>query len=239
MMDQRLPKEAVWDALLYAAAPYAGKKELEEYYAADPNVVMPEKARKRMNLRLRRERKYREAHETYRPVLVTVQRILVAVATLLAVTLLVFLPSEKVREAMWDTVVEWGEESILVSFESRDMADVPPEILEYREPRAIGEEFERSVLKQTPQKYYIQYSEQDNIVFYEQKILTDYNDIHVSNEKTKDNVIIINKHVGILTEYVLRGEKIINIVWTDEEYVYWLSSNMMLDDIRIFAESVR
>ncbi|MBO4946557.1 MAG: DUF4367 domain-containing protein [Lachnospiraceae bacterium] len=238
MMDQKLPKEAVWDALLYAAAPYAGKKELEEYYAADPNVVMPEKARKRMNLRLRRERKYREAHETYRPVLVTVQRILVAVATLLAVTLLAFLPSEKVREAMWDTVVEWGEESILVSFVGGDMSDVPTEILEYREPRAIGDEFERTVVYKEPQKYCIIYKDQDITIEYEQRLILNTK-IHVSNEETKDTLIYIDDSKGIATEYLLDGDKYINVIWSDGKYEYWINGNIQIEYIQSLANSVQ
>jgi len=238
MMDQKLPKEAVWDALLYAAAPYAGKKELEEYYAADPNVVMPEKARKRMNLRLRRERKYREAHETYRPVLVTVQRILVAVATLLAVTLLVFLPSEKVREAMWDTVVEWGEESILVSFVGGDMEGVPTEILEYREPRGIGEEFERSVLQQTRHKYYIEYVDGNKTIRYEQKTIV-LNDVYVSNEETKGTAVMIGQYEGVINEFMLENVRYMSITYTDKEYVYVVHSNLPLDELISVTESIQ
>lgn len=239
MMDQKLPKEAVWDALLYAAAPYAGKKELEEYYAADPNVVMPEKARKRMNLRLRRERKYREAHETYRPVLVTVQRILVAVATLLAVTLLVFLPSEKVREAMWDTVVEWGEESILVSFVGGDMEGVPTEILEYREPRGIGEEFERTVVYKNPYKYCIRYYIEDKMIQYEQKILTK-NNIYISNEETQGTKIMIGQYEGILNEFVLNNVEYISLTYSDNEYMYIVSTDLSInDDLMTVVENIQ
>lgn len=235
--EQTIPKDAVWEAMLYAAVPYAGKKELEEYYAADPAVVLPEKARKRIHIRIRRERRYREAHDIYRPVVVNVQRILLVLVTVLAAAMVVFLPSEKVREAMWDTMLEWGEESILVSFVGGDMADVPAEILEYREPRGIGAEFERTVIKKTNRKYLVKYVHDDITISYEQKKLMK-NDIYISNEETTGTVIKIGEYEGLLNEFYLQDEKYMSISYTDNEYMYILHSNTTLNELVSIAESI-
>ena len=235
--EQTIPKDAVWEAMLYAAVPYAGRNELEEYYAADPAVVLPEKARKRIHIRIRRERRYREAHDIYRPVVVTVQRILLVVVTVLAAAMVAFLPSEKVRDAMWETVLEWGEESILVSFVGGDTADVPTEILEYREPRGIGEDFERTVIKETNRKFFVKYINDDIIITYEQKKLIK-NDIYISNEETSGTVVKIGEYEGVLNEFAINSIPFKSIAFSDGSYAYLISANTSIENLIHIAESI-
>jgi len=236
-MDQRIPREAVWEALLYAAAPYAGKKELEEYYTADPTVIMPEKASRRMAGRIRRERRYIENHEKYRPALIIISRTLVIILTVFAVVMAAFLPSEKVRDAMWETFLEWGEESILVSFVGTDATDAPTEILEYREPREIGEEYERVVKNQTPCSYLIEYYLQEYQIIYEQRVISKVG-LYVSNEDTKETVIHVGQYEGILTEFMVGVEKYFCVTYTDGDYAYTIYSNTSIKNLIAFAESI-
>lgn len=235
--EQTIPKDAIWEAMLYAAVPYAGKNELEEYYAADPVVVLPEKARKRIHIRIRRERRYRESHDIYRPVLVNIQRILLVVVTVLAAAMVAFLPSEKVRDAMWDTVLEWGEESILVSFVGGDTADVPAEILEYREPRGIGAEFERMVIKQLKHKYLIKYVYNDITISYEQKTLIQ-NDVYISNEETTGTVVKIGEYEGVLNEFTVNSIPFKSIAFSDGSYAYLISANTSIEELIRIAKSI-
>lgn len=235
--EQTIPKDAVWEAMLYAAVPYAGKKELEEYYSADPAVVLPEKARKRIHIRIRRERRYREAHDIYRPIWVNIQRILLVVVTVLAAAMVSFLPSEKVRDAMWDTMLEWGEESILVSFVGGDTADVPAEILEYREPRGIGTEFERMVIEEEKHKYFVKYTNGGTIITYEQKTLI-YNDVYISNEETTGTIVKIGEYEGVLNEFTVNSIPFKSIAFSDGSYAYLIFANTSIEDLIRIAKSI-
>lgn len=109
---ERISNENMLDALLYAAAPYAGRNELEEYYSADPSLTLSDRAKKRILKRLRREKNYRERHETYNPVLEYAKRAVSVILIILSIGFVSALSIDAVRETMWEVILKWYDEYI-------------------------------------------------------------------------------------------------------------------------------
>ena len=232
------------DVLLYASAPYTGKNEIEAYNVADPEIRLSEKAKKRIQNRLRREREYKEQHERYSPVWEISKRVAVIILVVLSVSFVSVMSVEAVRVALWEAILEWGEESIHIWYESTDgEPEVLTEILEYKEPRGIGDEYVRYEGYKNDYRYCVEYEKNDCIITYHQELLKD-NSMYLSNEDTSVQEIQIQSHLGIMSEFFAGNTKITTITWTDDEYIYILIFNTLTDGIPFedmieIAESVQ
>ena len=226
------------DVLLYASAPYTGKNEIEAYNAADPEIRLSAKARKRIQKRLRLEREYKEQHERYSPVWEISKRIAIVVLVVLSLSFVSVMSVEAVRVALWEAILEWREESIHIWYESTvGEPEVLTEILEYKEPRGIGEEYVRYEGNKTKYTYAIEYESEDYVLSYSQGLVTNKG-IYVSNEETVVEEIKVNNQQGIITEYEVYGHIMKRIIWTDGKYLFYLSGNVSSDYLLRLAESV-
>lgn len=139
----RISKIDEMDLLLYSAMPYVEHKEIEVYdKAADVPVTLSEKDKKRILKRIKRVGEYRERHEVYRPAMEMFKRVAVAVLVVMSLCFAGAMSIEAVRITLWETIVEWYENSIYFAYVNGDDSVVPDRILEYREP-VLGNEYER------------------------------------------------------------------------------------------------
>lgn len=226
------------EALLYAAAPYAGRQELDDYENADSNIQLSDKARKRILRRLHREKKFRERHETYRPVWEGTKRVAILVLVMLSLSFISVMSVDTIREEVWKIFLEWDEEWIHVWYENTEGTETPNDVIsEYREPKNIGDEYEKYVGLKTWYIYTIEYESNDHIISYRQELLK-YGDSYTSNEDTEVTKIKINGQQGIMFKYTSHQTTMIGVYWNDDKYAYRISANLSADEVIKIAESV-
>lgn len=236
----KTPKLDMMDILLYAVAPYACTQELDEYNNADPSLKLSEKAKKRIIKRLKNEQEYQEKHEKYSPVWEYTKRVAVIVLLALSLSFVSAMSIEAVRTALWEVIMEWGEERIFYWYQrDEDEPAVLTQILEYKEPRAIGEEYTRYEGLKNEHIYTIEYEKDDGTISYSQSLLNN-NGAYLSNENTAAEDIMIGNYGGkILTTY-LHEKEFYTIIWSDDTYIYRISGagNIASEKLIDIAESV-
>lgn len=234
------PKPDMMDILLYAVAPYACTQELDEYNNADPSLKLSDKAKKRIIKRLKNEQEYQEKHEKYSPVWEYTKRVAVIVLLTLSLSFVSAMSIEAVRTALWEVIIEWGEERIFYWYQSdEEEPAVLKQILEYKEPRAIGEEYARYEGIKNEYSYTIEYEIKDTVISYSQGLLNN-NGAYLSNENTVVEDIMIGNYGGkILTTY-LQEKEFYTIIWNDNTYEYRISGagNIASEELIDIAESV-
>ncbi len=234
------PKTDMMDILLYAVAPYACTQELDEYNNADPSLKLSDKAKKRIIKRLKNEQEYQEKHEKYSPAWEYTKRVAVIVLLTLSLSFVSAMSIEAVRTALWEVIMEWGEERIFYWYQSdEEEPAVLTQILEYKEPSAIGEEYTRYEGLKNEYTYTIEYEKDDVLISYSQGLLNN-SEAYLSNENTVIDNIEVGKYSGkIVTSYV-RESVFYTIIWNDNIYKYSIcgAGAITKDELIVIAESV-
>lgn len=229
-------KNDLFDALLYASAPYAGKKELEEYESAAPELTMSPKAKQRMLKRLKREKNYIERHAAYHPVYESFKRVAVIVLIVMSLGFTCVVSVEAVRIKLSEVIVEWYEDSIFVKYEVEEAVTLPDVILEYKEPAMDGD-FKRYEISKTEYRYSLEYESENTVISYNQNLLAHYA-AKVSDNYTEIADISVNGHEGIMTTFTKNGAPQIMLMWDDGVYVYRISGNTSFEELLRLAESI-
>ena len=234
----RTSKTDEMDLLLYSAMPYVEHKEVGVYdKAADIPVTLSEKDKKRILKRIKRAGEYRERHEVYRPGLEMFKRVAVIALVVMSLCFTGVMSVEAVRVTLWETIVEWYENSIFFAYVNGDESVVPDRILEYREP-VLAEEYERYEIGKNEFSYVIEYESDQFLVTYSQSLLKEYS-VMLSNHDTEMMDIIVNGYPGTMTVFGTDGITSTTIMWHDNEYTYRISSNLSYDELLKVAESVQ
>lgn len=217
------------DALLYAAAPYAGQKELAEYFSVEPPMQLSERIKRRI---------IRRAKRGTVTVMQYAKRVAVIALIVMSIGFAGVLSIDAVRAALWNAIVEWYEEYIAVAFVQEETVSAPTEILEYREPRGLGEEFVRYETGKNESSFSIEYESDSILIFYRQGLLDQF-ETFLSNQKSEIfNEININGCSGMMTSATTEVGEQLTILWHDDEYTYFLIGNMPLDELLKIAEGV-
>ena len=224
----KTPQIDMFDAMLYAAAPHAGRRELEEYHAADPAMQRSARAKRRIVKRAKRGPT---------PILLYAKRVAMIALIVMSIGFAAMLSIEAVREAIVNAIVEWYEESIAVSFMREEEVVAPTEILEYREPRGLGEEFVRYEVRKSQSSMSIDYESDTVLIIYRQGLLESF-DAYISNEESVMKDIQVNGYPGLITLTATEVGQQRTIVWHDNEYSYVITGNMSADELLKLAESV-
>ena len=235
-MHRKFKTDAM-DALLYASAQYAGRRELEEYTSADPSVVLSPSADKRLQKRLRQERKHTSENKPYSSWFTSAKRAAIIVLAVLSISFVGALSIDAVREAIWNFFVEWGENSIFFKYETEDDTKPPSEILEYKKPR-LGEEFERYEIVKNSMQYVVEYENSNTLIAYHQGLLDGY-EVHLSEHSTEMTEITVNGYKGVMARFTTGGVQQVDILWTDNVYSYVLTGNVTLEELLKIAESIQ
>ena len=226
------------DLLLYSAMPYVEHKEVAVYEkAADVPVTLSEKDKKRILKRIKRAGEYWERHEVYRPGLEMFKRVAVVVLVVMSLCFTGVMSVEAVRVTLWETIIEWYENSIFFAYVNGDESVVPDRILEYREP-VLENEYERYELVKNEFSYALEYESDQFLVSYSQSLLKDYC-VLLSNHDTEMTDITVNGYSGTMTVFETEGITNTTIIWHDNEYTYRISSDLSYDELLKVAESVQ
>lgn len=225
------------DILLYAAMPYVKKKEVDIYNSVDLSETLSPAATKKINRRLKHEKKDITRRESYHPIYDSLKRVAIVVLLIMSVGFTFVISVEAVREAIWDTVVEWYENSIFFSYVNDGNVAVSSEIIEYKEPD-LDDSYTRFERRKSKYNYVIEYEKNDTLIVYEQSLLSDY-EILLSNNDTLMKAIKINGYEGITTSFETQGECSTTIIWNDNVYTYKLVGNIPLDKLTSIAEKVK
>ena len=226
------------DLLLYSAMPYVEHKEVAVYEkAADVPVTLSEKDKKRILKRIKRAGEYWERHEVYRPGLEMFKRVAVVVLVVMSLCFTGVMSVEAVRVTLWETIVEWYENSIFFVYVNGDESVVPDRLLEYREP-VLGDEYERYEIGKNEFSYMIEYESDQFLVIYNQSLLENYS-VMLSNHDTEMIDITVNGYPGTMTVFVTEGITDTTIIWHDNEYAYRISGDLSYDELLKVAESVQ
>lgn len=225
----------VMDALLYAAAPYAGQNELNEYMEAE----VPEfdvKAQKRIYKKLNKEFKYYSNHDKYSPVAEAFKRVAIIILIVMSVGFTCILSIEAAREAIWQAIVEWAEHFIYFKYTNETETEFLTEIKEYKEP-AVDDIFERHEIRKNTKIYNVEYETDSELITYTQRVIEKINS-YLTNSNTELTEIYIGEHKAFKSEYISNGELYINIKWNDGIYYYSISGNITYEELLELAESI-
>ncbi len=224
------------DILLYGAMPYVENRELAEYESVGhENLVLPDRARRRILRRVRRMGKYFERHAEYNPVLEGLQRVAVVILVVMSLCFAGTMSIDAVRATLWETIVEWFEDSIFFQFVVDDET-VQEVINEYKEPK-LSDKYKRKEIRKNRTSFYVEYISGEKVIMYTQSLLSD-NDILLSNHDTIFQEVIINQYEGKMTEFQSKDTKALTFIWNDGIYMYKIEGNLELEELLIIAESV-
>lgn len=226
------------DILLYTAFESVGTRELEVYNSVDPAIDMSPRTTMRIKKRLEREVKYHDRHKTYSPAIENMKRAAVVALIVIAFTFTCVISVEAVRVTLWETIVEWYENSIFFQYIYNENMYYPDEILEYKEP-VLGDEFERYVIEKDRYGFSVEFESENILIVYDQDLIKNYN-VKMSNNDSEMREITVNGYEGIMTTYIQKhGVRQSNIVWSDGEYVYRLSGNVTYDKLIEMAGTIQ
>ena len=218
------------DALLYAAAPYAGQNELAEYFSVEPPMQLSERIKRRI---------IRRAKRGTVTVMQYAKRVAVIALIVISIGFAGVLSIDAVRAALWNAIVEWYEEYIAVAFVQEETVSAPTEILEYREPRGLGEEFVRYEVGRNESSLIVEYESDVVLISYRQAVFDQF-EIFLSNHESEIfNEIKVNGYPGMITSATTNIEQQLTILWHDDEYTYFIIGNITVDELLKVAESVR
>ena len=227
----------VLDILLYAAAPYMGEKELEEFNGSSDGKL-DSKVQDRIYKRLCREHKYYAKHEKYSPVMEAFKRVAIIILVVLSVGFTCVLSVDAARETIWKALIDWHENYFFFQYEAEDLHhDVPSEILEYKEP-TVNERFERFEISKRFYSYIIEYESDNELIVYTQKLLEDF-DVYVSNSNATVTETTISGHLAYKSVEVDGDETHYILIWNDGMYAYTLSGNIEYEELLKMAESIK
>ena len=223
------------DIQLYAIMPHVRSKDIDIYNSADPTKIS-ERSSKKILRRIKREIKYIEAHEKYRPAVEGWKRAAAVVLIIMSVGFASVMTVEAARNAIWEAVTTWYKESIFFQYIGGDDTMVPDTLLEYKEP-VVGDEYERYEVIKNESSYVIEYECDSALITYKQSPLKDY-EVLLSNHATTASIVDINGGEGEATSYVINGVEYNTIIWNDGRYAYKLNSNLSIHELLLVANTV-
>ena len=227
-----------FDMLLYMASEDMIQPDIDLYNSEDGSVVFSKQYDRRLNRFLKRINR-QEAHEEWKSIIIPLKRIAVAVMLICTISLGCVLSIKAVREAIWNTILSWYDKRIEVTFVPEDTDVISnTTIVDYREPTAGLDGYEKFELIHTPSSNSIEYENGDRLIIFTQSLLNAAS-VNISNNDTIVRDVIINGFGGVYGEYISNGICFINIVWSDGEYQYSLEGNESLDRLIAVAESVK
>lgn len=225
------------DAILYVGAKSAGRPELDFYNNAGCDCAPSKKFMRRMRRFIKRVRR-QEAWAEWRSVTTAMKRIAVAAMLVCTVTLCGVLSVEAVQDAIWSTVVEWYDEYIDVVFVTEDGMEVPSEILEYKEPTAGLDGYERFEALRTTGMFVVEYEDEESMIAYEQSIVGD-SALAITNENSTQHSVMLNGLSVDCFESEINGMILVTLVWNDGKYQYLLQGDVDIEKLLTIAESVK
>lgn len=175
----------------------------------------------------------------YGQFIIVTKRIAAAVLIVCSILFASTMSIEAVRNEFWNTIVEWFDKYITISYQVEKIA--PTIIVTKKEPTYLPEGYEKAVKADAPTSYIIQYQQnEERRLTYQQKPLTQ-NEIWIDNKNCSISEVKVNNFNAILAAYA-DGNEIYTLLWNDEEYSYTIFSydkSITVEILISIAESVK
>ncbi|MBE6684151.1 MAG: DUF4367 domain-containing protein [Ruminococcaceae bacterium] len=240
-----------FDHLIALAAMKCTEEEASELKSLDTSSVSFDPSYYRKRNKVIRQYKYRTTGRRS-----TAARLAVAIAAAIILMSLLIGCVPRLREAIYNAIVEWYNDYFAVRYEDPDGkeketlyeeesttanelgADAPIYIEDIHKPRDLPEGVWEDVLSENNTHITIDYYIGDEYLFsFTQNILKPI-DRYVDNEDVNVTYIQINGNGATVVEYIHKKE--INIIWRDSEYSYHIfSTECDLDTLVQYAKSVK
>ena len=232
-----------FDHLISLAAFKCTEEEAKKLHELDTSNVEFDKAYCRKRSRI--IRKYKDGYKASGFAVIAVK---VAAAAVITIAMLAVLVScvPGLRQAIYDTVIEWYEDHISIKFEGPGIPEIetdeddgipPTYIEEVRKPTYLPEGIWEDVLINTNHHKVIDYYMGEEYLFCFEQALLGSNSISVDNEGATITYADINGNSAIVIENITKN--VISIVWNDKEYVYLLTTEILeLEELMQYAKSV-
>ena len=244
-----------FDSLIRLAMLDCGKKDADEFDAIDTSgIELSDRLNKkifRLIAKKKRESQVIAARRIF-------GRIAVAILLIVAIMLTAIACSERLREAIWNAIVEWYNDHIVVRYDEAsdvysgdDENDIdayersaaisptaPDAILEVRKPTVLPEGVVEDIYVQSQWKVAIDYYLGGKIICSFQQVNLKLEDYYYNNDVSKIEEIQIGNYLASFAVHNDNGNKY--IFWNDGEYSYVLCfSEMNIEQATAIAESVK
>lgn len=186
-------------------------------------------------------------------------RIAICAMLIMSIFFVTVMAVEPLREALFETVIEWYDDYFTIRFESPTSAPTsigdsglsetpteppvpvitPPTIIEeVRKPTYLPEGVEEEPVVENQSMVITEYYIGDTLycTLY-QRVLNDDNK-YIDSEGATLESVNINAHQATIVSYTDKNE--VDIVWTDNQYVYHISSDLAsIEELLEMAESIK
>lgn len=228
------------DLLLFEVMPKVNDPDLDLYLTTAPDRCLSRRDKEKIRKRADAEKRFYERNKTYRPALATLKRVAVVFLIVTSVAFASAMSVKAVREALWDIIVGWYEEYIQLDFTKEnstvDSTTDSAFEFEYKEPKLdVG--YERYVIAQKSNRFFVEYEREKVLICYSQTLL-DSHKTATSNNDTTITKITINNYDGYAFNYKRDNMEQNKIMWEDDTYIYSVSANLPLDELKAIAETI-
>ena len=235
-----------FDYLLDMAVCECGSRDVDFFNSLDDTGVI---LSDRLNRAVRRLI-FREEHKTVRLKARTVlTRVAVAILIIISLILALIACVPVLRDAVMKYIVEWTDDYIKVDMqgignpdnsdntETNQNAVVPPPyIQQFREPVVDNEAVEAEVVGKNEAIYLIDYYIGDDWYFtYSQSVLGD--GLRIDSSSVEVKMVKVNGFDALVA--VSEDNMGNQIVWSDNQYLFWICAPLAEDEIIKLAESVK
>lgn len=222
------------DAMIMLSAHTLAEKNVSDlHFAAHTDFKMPDSVERKIKSMISKEHHKFE----YAPLMHYAKHVVLVLLVICTTSFAFIMSMAPVRSAAWDTIVQWYDDYIAVSY---TVVETPPQVIEEkREPTAIPEDWEKTVVLDTTVMYYVKYSEKDRMIMnFTQKVLDD-NEDWIDNEEATIENIMIGKNKGYFIQLTDKGKRY--LIWNDGVYAYtieFIGSEVEFSSVLRIAESI-
>lgn len=221
------------DAMIMLSAHTLAEKNVSDlHFAAHTDFKMPDSVERKIKSMISKEHHKFE----YAPLMHYAKHVVLVLLVICTTSFAFIMSMAPVRSAAWDTIVQWYDDYIAVAY---TVVETPPLFIEEkREPTAIPEDWEKTVVLDAETIYYVKYSlNNETTMSFKQKIIIDDN--WIDNEEATIENIMIDGNKGYLVQ--LTNKKYTYLVWSDGVYSYaiqYVTSEIKFPFALRIAESV-
>ena len=250
----RYSEDKKFDYLINLALLDCGDKDYEMFMSIDEtSVVVDENLNKKVFRLIRRKEREQKAIKVRRVA------VMVAIITMLimSVCFVTIMAIEPIRNAIWNTIIEWHDDYISVKYEPEteqnqatepeeqpstekptdEIIIIPPTTIEeVRKPTYTIEGAQEVSFSNSTVAVSEYYVGEDLAYIFTQYLLKE-SEKYFDSESAQVTSIDINGHTGTLLTYSEKTEK--SLIWNDGEYVYvMLSYALSREEMINIAKSV-
>ncbi len=248
------------DMMIALVAKDCGNDDVEMFDNLDTSSVVLDKYFYRKRDRIIAKYKHHPAILIFKKGLF---RVAVAILIIMSLGFTAVMAITPLREALFETVIEWYEDYLTIRYEPADKEDhtnkendsgitdntetppandpivTPPTIIEeVRKPTYLPAGMVEDVLASNKLMVYIDYYLNNEYIFtFTQMLLTEREKL-IDNEGAELSIVDINGNEGVVIQY--ENKTGLSIVWSDGEYVYQLiTQSIDLNELMFYCQSVQ